>query len=89
MNIVLQRAKTIERDRKPNTVTLGSTVGLESDRGDVSYTIVSPLEIDLESNKIPEDGILGAAVLHKKLGDTFSIVTPKGVSVSYKVTSIS
>ena len=52
------------------------------------YTIVSPLEVDIEKGKISEDCLLGKTLLGKQIGDTISYVTPKGKEMSYTIISI-
>ena len=85
---LLQHVDTVIKRVAPTEVTVGCEVNLLHAGKMVLYTIVCPLELDIEHNRISEESILGKAVLGKKIGDSFSIVTPKGTLTTYKVVSI-
>lgn len=68
-------------------VGLGSKVHLKSDKIQVAYTIVGPVEADPIEGRISDKSPIGLALFGKKVGDTATISTPKG-SVTYEIASI-
>jgi transcription elongation GreA/GreB family factor len=85
---LLHRAEPFAKNVTFDEVCVGCTVGLRSMGVTVPYTIVCSPEIDSDGNKISEDSLLGKAALKKKVGDSFSIITPKGHSIIYEIVSI-
>jgi len=86
---LLLHVEPVTKRAQPDAISTGCTVQLKFLGETALYTIVSPLELDIENNKISEDSIMGKAVLGKKVGDSFSVTTPKGNTISYEVISIS
>jgi len=86
---LLQHVEPVIKPATPSEVCTGCTVGLKNMKVIVTYTIVNSLELDIENNKISEDSAIGRAVMGKKVGDSFSVITPKGELVSYEIVSIS
>jgi transcription elongation factor GreA len=62
-----------------DTIALGSTVTLQSDKGTVTYTLVSSVEADPAEKKISDESPIGQALVGKKKGDKVEIKTPSGV----------
>ena len=89
LNAILQKAEPVIKPPNPDHVEVGYTVELDSGAEKMLYTIVSPLEVDIEKGKISEDCLLGRALLGKQIGDIISYTTPKGKQISYTVISIS
>src|SRR5690349_11685835 len=85
LNTILQKAEPVIKPSNPSSVEVGYTVELDSGTEKALYTIVSPLEVDIEKNKISEDCLLGKALLGKQIGDTVSYTTPKGKEMSYTI----
>jgi transcription elongation factor GreA len=84
---ILQNASIIENTKTSN-IAVGSTVGLESDKGKkVSYAIVGSVEADPLEGKISDESPIGQALLGKKVGEEVTIKTPGG-QVTYKVAEI-
>lgn len=54
-----------------NVVSIGSTVVLKTDTGEVTYTIVGEYEANPSLGKISHKSPLGSVVLNKKTGDQF------------------
>ena len=69
-------------------VSLGSTVELLFGKKKVVYTVVGPVEADPLEGKISNKSPIGEAMFGKRVGDDFSIETPKGL-VKYEIQSIS
>lgn len=70
-------------------VRIGTAVTIEkqSDKSHKKFKIVGSEETDMASGKISNRSPLGAAVLGKKVGDTFTFSSPTG-KMTYKVISV-
>lgn len=86
---ILQKVEPVVKTDIISVVDVGYTVELDTGIEKTFYTIVSPLEVDIEKGKISEDCPLGQALLGKQVGDTVSVVTLKGREMSYTIISIS
>jgi transcription elongation factor GreA len=84
---ILARAEPVAKTNS-NKVGVGSTVTLQDNAKQATYTIVCPLEVDIETHKISEDSPLGRALLGKKLHETISVPTPNGGGRRYKIINI-
>lgn len=83
---VLLNAEMIKGGSKTK-VTLGSKVELKNGRKPVVYTVVGPVEADPLAGKVSNESPIGGAIFGKKVGDSVTITTPKGI-VNYKIISI-
>ncbi len=83
---ILMNAEDL-RTKKGGSVSLGSTVTLKSDKKEVVYTLVGPVEANPLDGKISNESPIGQALLGKKVGEKVTITTPKA-SVVYTVKSI-
>jgi transcription elongation factor GreA len=88
INDLLAKATPITEPKKSTEVQIGSTVTLQGDTGRIAYTIVCPLEVDLDLHKISEESPLGKALLGKKLHETISVPTRSGEMLQYEVIAI-
>ena len=87
LDSILKNATVVE-DRHGEHVLIGSTVIVEKkDGGKKTFMIVGSAESDMDSGKISNRSPLGAAVLGKKKGDSFSFTSPIGVMI-YKVIEV-
>lgn len=84
---ILLNAEMIQA-KSTSSVQVGNKVELETNGKKVTYTVVGPVEADPLEGKISNASPIGQALLGKKVGDTFTIETPKA-TVSYKVIKIS
>ncbi len=57
-------------------IRVGSTVTLELDGDEVTYTIVGAVEAQPRSGKISNESPVGKALIGHRAGDDFDIVTP-------------
>ncbi|MBM2818284.1 MAG: grea/greb family elongation factor, transcription elongation factor GreA [Parcubacteria group bacterium] len=71
------------------TAGIGSTVTIQKqgETGNKVYKIVGSEEADMSAGKLSNKSPIGAAIMGKKKGQTFSCNTPSGV-VSYKVVDV-
>lgn len=86
---VLDYAKAIIKPRKPQRIDVGSCVELIQDGKRVTYTIVCPLEVDLEQNKISNESPLGQALVGKKNGEHLELTNRKGQKSHVEILKIS
>lgn len=74
-----------DKDKKTDTVEIGSTVQLQyDDEGEdiEEYRIVGSAEADPFNNKISNESPIAAAIINKKVGSVVEVSSPDGV---YKV----
>lgn len=85
---ILKYAKLVERSGS-SKVELGATVVVEKQGLEMrqTYLIVSETEADLAANKVSTTSPLGAAMIGKNAGDSFTMITPRG-EVDYKIISV-
>ncbi len=85
---ILKNAIVVEEKHGDHAV-IGSTVVVEKINGTKKMTlmIVGSAESDLASGKISNRSPIGAAVLGKKKGETFSFNSPSG-KMEYKVVEV-
>lgn len=71
-------------------VTLLATVTLQDVKTDneVTYTLVSPEEVDVDQQKISIESPVGRALVGRKTGDAVTIEVPVG-TLEYKIISVS
>lgn len=84
---ILSRAEIIKASNS-SRVTVGSTVELKNDGKTVTYTLVGPVEADPLEGKISDESPIGEALMGKKVGESATIMTPKG-SMTYDIVKIS
>ncbi len=84
----LSHVRIIEHS-KGNVVSLGSSVTIQKqgEKDEHVYEIVGSAEANMQEHKISHLSPLGAALMEKKKGDTFSFETPKGIQ-KYKIVAI-
>ena len=74
------------------TVQVGLTVKVLFDGDDEedaeTYTIVNPLEVDTNSNKISDESPLGKALIGKQAGDGVTFKSPGGAMIDLKILEI-
>ena len=84
---ILQNASIISTKNK-SEVGLGSAVEMKMGDKIVSYTVVGPVEANPLEGKISDESPIGQELIGKKVGDSVTIVTPKG-ELTYEVVKIS
>lgn len=83
---VIKNSKVIEKGEK-GVVHVGAQVTVRIEGGEETFYIVGASEANPLENKISHKSPLGAALLGKKVGDTFDVDAPIG-KLSYKITKI-
>jgi len=85
---VLKQA-VIVKDKHSSTVDIGSTVIIKKAGGATTeFSIVGSEEADPHTGKISNESPIGAAMMGKKSGDTFTVKPPSGVVSSYTIVEI-
>ncbi len=84
---ILKRAEIITRTQS-GVVELGATVVVNRDGEEKTFMIVSETEADIALGKISTNSPMGSAMIGKKTGESFSIMTPRGTEVSYTIVSV-
>ena len=85
---ILQNTSIIQTKSDSSSVMLGNTVELKTEEKSAIYTVVGPVEADPLEGKISNESPIGEALFGKRVGDSVTIVTPKGETV-YKIVRIS
>src|SRR5579884_975773 len=76
---VLEAAQVVEPDGR---AVLGTRVALRFADGEVErFELVAPAEADPAGGRLSHESPVGAAVLGRRPGDTFSLVAPAGLQV--------
>lgn len=86
---ILQNYELIEENKTDDTVGLGNTVVLINEaKKQVTYHMVSSVEVDPAERKISNESPIGQALMGRKVGDKVEIELPVG-KTSYKIKTIS
>ena len=77
---LVKRAKIVTDGKKKDVVGFGSIIAIKKDGGSDmhEYTIVGSEEADMRAHKLSHVSPLGAALMGKKKGDSFTFETPNG-----------
>ena len=87
---ILSIATVVEAGSGELTVSIGTTVELEDEKGTkTSVTIVGTTETNSLEHKISNESPVGAALVGHREGDKIEVVAPSGRSRSYTITAIS
>ena len=87
---ILSIATVVEAGSGELTVSIGTTVELEDEKGaKTSFTIVGTTETNSLEHKISNESPVGAALVGHKEGDKIEVVAPSGKTRKYTVTAIS
>jgi len=85
---ILKQA-VIVKEKHGTQIDIGSTVIIKKSGGaTLEYHIVGSEEADPKTGKISNESPVGAAMIGKKAGDSFSAKTPSGDVVSYTIVEI-
>ncbi len=86
---LVKRAHIATDNKKKDVVGFGSKVTIAKEGADAhEYTIVGSEEADMRERKLSHVSPLGAALMGKKKGDTFTFETPNGKQ-TYTVQKVS
>jgi transcription elongation factor GreA len=86
----LSRAQLFDaKGLDPDEISLLSTVELQDlkKKRSVTYTLVSPEEVDVDQNRISVQSPVGQALIGKKAGDKVTVEVPAGI-LEFKILSV-
>jgi len=83
----VREAVVVAKPTRTDTVGIGSTVRIKTDKGEAVYTIVGSEEADPAAEKISNESPLGKAFLGRHQGEKVEVRTPAG-AVVYTVVEI-
>ncbi len=85
---ILKHAEILHMHKGGN-ITIGSTVVVKKagDKESKTYQVVGSEEADIEKGKISNASPIGRAIVGKKKGDKFDIMTPKG-KTGYEIVDV-
>jgi transcription elongation factor GreA len=69
------------------TAHFGSLVTIKNDRTEMTFTLVSQYESNLQEKKLSLESPIGKAVSGKKVGEQIAVITPSG-SIEYTIIAI-
>ena len=87
LKILIDSAVMIDHNNGSSSVVVGSTLRVEANGKDHTYSIVGAVESDPVTGFISNESPLGRAFLGKKKGELVIVQTPKG-EVKYKIVEI-
>jgi transcription elongation factor GreA len=85
---ILKKAKIIDHRTGSKVVEVGSTVTVEINRQDATYTIVGTVESEPELGRISHESPVGKALVGLKVGDEVEVSTPTA-TIKYRIKKIS
>ncbi len=83
----VNRSITIEKQRETNAVMIGSTVVIQTNGKEKTYTVVGSNEADPLHGRISNETPLAQALLGKCVGDAIEVKVPAG-KILYTILSI-
>ncbi len=87
---ILSRAQLFDpKGLNPEEITLLSTVQLQDlkKKRKITYTLVSPEEVDIDQNRISVQSPVAQALIGKKAGDVIQVEVPAG-TLEFKILSV-
>ncbi len=84
---MIKNAEIITHSTQHNIVTIGSTIKVNVNGEEKSYSIVGSNEANPGAGKISNESTVGKALLGKKVGDKVTITAPAG-DKEYEIVSI-
>lgn len=85
---VLKNAVVMGPHQASDSVSIGSTIVVKSEKGEKKFTIVGASESSPAQGFISNESPLGTAFLNHKKGDSVEVLTPGGI-VKYKILEVS
>ncbi len=88
INRILSEATVVAAGKAGNRVNIGSTVKVNMNGQERTFTIVGAAESNVAEGKISNESPVGAALLGTKKGDVVTAVGPTGREIELKVISL-
>jgi transcription elongation factor GreA len=87
LEALIKNAVLIDENHSTDHVQIGSTVGVESEDGKETFTIVGSAEAKPAEGRISNESPVGRSLLGRKKGEKVLVKVPAG-DFTYKITSI-
>ena len=85
---ILSEATVVSAPKRSSKVNIGSTVTVEMNGRERTFTIVGGAESDVAAGKISNESPVGAALLDHKKGDDVTTTGPTGKEISMSILKI-
>ncbi len=85
---ILSEATVVSAPKRSSKVNIGSTVTVEMNGRERTFTIVGGAESDVAAGKISNESPVGAALLGHKKGDDVTTTGPTGKEISMSILKI-
>ena len=89
INHILSEATVVSSSKRSTKINIGSTVLVEMNGSERTFTIVGAAESDVAAGKISNESAVGAALLGHKKGDSVKAVGPTGREIDLTVVKVS
>lgn len=86
---ILANASIVDTPKRSSKVNIGSTVTVEVNGAEQTYTIVGGAEVDFFNGKISNESPVGAALIGHKKGEVVEVTGPTGEVNEFKILKIS
>lgn len=83
----LKHAEVVATTTGGSMVSLGNSVTVKTDNGEITYMIVGSNETSIPEKKISVDSPVGRALMHRSVGETVEISLPAGTK-KFTITKI-
>ena len=87
LEVMIKEAEVVERDKKDDTVQLGSTVTVKVKGSEIVFEMVGSNEADPEERKISNESPIGKALMGHGKGDTVEVEMPAGAA-KYEIVDV-
>ena len=88
LQALIKNATIIDENHSTDHVQIGSTVTVDSNDGEESFTIVGSTEAKPTEGRISNESPVGRALLGRKKGENVTVSVPAG-DIAYKIVAIS
>lgn len=89
LEAIVRNAKVIEPPKRAGEVALLSTVTIDDEGREETYTIVGPAEADPGNGRISNESGLGRALLGRRKGDEVAVSMPNGGTYTVTIVTVS
>lgn len=86
---ILASAVIVDTPKRSSKINVGSTVTVEVNGTEQTYTIVGGAEVDFFNGKISNESPVGEALMGHKKGDEVEVTGPTGETNVFKILKIS
>ncbi len=89
LEMIVKNSQVVEKDESLKGAQIGSIVKVKADNGaELIFTIVGSNEADPANFKISNESPLGKAFMGHSGGDKVNVLTPKGITIAYKIIEV-